>query len=111
VTILFLDGINNPGFSGGPIVHRDLNQGKLVFRITGVVSGFHQEFITTVIEEPVAEGADTSKEDPWRIQTSNGRIVKLTDAKQLARTNTGIVIGYHIRHAIDLIKKHPVGRR
>jgi S1-C subfamily serine protease len=37
-TKLFLDGHNNFGFSGGPIVYRDLDQGGYVFNVAGVVS-------------------------------------------------------------------------
>ena len=38
--VFFLDGHNNPGFSGGPVVYRDLNQsGAPVFYVAAVVSG------------------------------------------------------------------------
>jgi hypothetical protein len=45
VSEVLLDGYNNPGFSGGPIVYRDLNQSSTVIRLAGVVSGFRPEVV------------------------------------------------------------------
>lgn len=109
-TVIFLDGHNNPGFSGGPIVYRDLNQNSPVFHLAGVISGFLPELIPTVVPEMVKPGQDISQEEPWRIRKLNdGRIFKLTDTEQLALLNTGIVRGYHIKHAVELIRKNPIG--
>ena len=107
---IFLDGHNNPGFSGGPIVYRDLNQHKPVFHLAGVISGFLPEFIPTVVREVVKLGQDLSKEEPWRIQRGrDGQIYKLKDTEQRALLNTGIIKGYHIKHAVELISKNPIG--
>ncbi len=79
--ILFLDGHNNLGFSGGPVVFKA--PGAQDFRVAGVVSGYRFE------EEPIYSG-DTPT--------------------QLAfRYNTGIIISYSIRHAVELIKANPIG--
>src|SRR3954452_22937137 len=43
--VLLLDGRNNPGFSGGPVVFRDLLQEKPTFYLAGVVSGFRPELV------------------------------------------------------------------
>ena len=40
-TLLLLDGYNNPGFSGGPIVYRDLDQGEYVINLAGVGIGVY----------------------------------------------------------------------
>jgi hypothetical protein len=37
----FLDGMNNPGFSGGPVVVRDIHSNQN--RILGVISGYHPQ--------------------------------------------------------------------
>lgn len=39
--ILFLDGINNPGFSGGPIVYHNKKMDK--FYLGGIISGYRLE--------------------------------------------------------------------
>jgi len=41
---ILLDGYNNPGFSGGPIVYRDLNQSSVVMNVIGVVSGLYPKW-------------------------------------------------------------------
>jgi S1-C subfamily serine protease len=77
---LYLDGHNNPGFSGGPIVRRGAN-GET--QIVGVVSGYRPED-----EKIVQEGKDTG------LRYSS---------------NTGIVIGFSIEYALKAIAKRPIG--
>ena len=79
--ILYVDGNNNPGFSGGPIVLFDLNEKKL--KVTAVVSGYRNQM------------ADIYEKD------------QATALK--AVTNSGILIGYMINSAIDAIKNKPIG--
>jgi len=82
--ILLLDGHNNPGFSGGPVVFSE--HGKPIgssFRVTGVISGFR------FAEEPAYHG---------------GAPTPVT-----VRSNTGIIIAYDIKHAIEEIRKNPNG--
>ncbi len=74
-TMIFLDGQNNPGFSGGPIVIVDLDRKS---RIIGVVSGYIN---------------DSEK----KIPTPMGDLHTLE--------NSGIVKAYSINHAIEIIKK------
>lgn len=73
-----LDGINNPGFSGGPIVIKRLNTPEEDWRVLAVVHGFRYDNV------PVDGGKGTVK------------------------TNTGIVVGYGIRHAIEAIDAWPI---
>ena len=110
-TVIFLDGHNNPGFSGGPITYRDLNQsGPPVFHVAGVISGFRPELIPTVAPDVVKPGQDISKEEPWRIEKrDDGRTVIYRDTDQRVPVNTGIVVGFHIKHAVELIRKNPTG--
>ena len=82
--LMLLDGHNNPGFSGGPVVFSE--QGKPVsssFRVMGIISGYRFS------EEP--------------IYSANIQI------PANVRANTGIVLAYDISHAIDEIKKNPNG--
>jgi trypsin-like peptidase len=81
--LVLLDGHNNPGFSGGPVVFVPHGKRPIEFAVAGVVSGYRFD------EEPVYE---------------NGRPSGLTH-----RSNTGIVIAYSIKHALDLISANPIG--
>ncbi len=45
------------------------------------------------------------------MKLNDGRTIKLKDTEQLARLNTGIVRGYHIKHAVELIRKNPTDQR
>ena len=75
--VLYIDGFNNPGFSGGPIVYWDF--GKHAYGIFGVVQGYRLDNAKTVV---------------------NGHPV---DSEVLV--NSGILIGYSIDHAIQAIKQ------
>jgi hypothetical protein len=81
--ILLLDGHNNPGFSGGPVVY--LNVKKGVFQLAGIISGY-------------------------RAETRNAQ-VKNVDIDVQYQTNTGIIIAYGIKSAIDLIESNPIGEK
>jgi S1-C subfamily serine protease len=79
--LLFLDGHNNPGFSGGPVIFKEPNSNQ--FKVAGVISGYRYNV------EPIYQG---------------------TQQLPLAyRYNTGIIISYGINHAVDLIKSNPRG--
>jgi len=75
--LLYLDGFNNEGFSGGPILFWSFGDRK--YKIAGVVRGYRQTNAKTII---------------------NGQAV---DTPLLV--NSGIMMGYSIEHAIDAIKK------
>jgi hypothetical protein len=75
--LLFIDGFNNPGFSGGPIIFWSFSSRK--YEIIGVVQGFRTDTAKAVI---------------------NG--VKI-DTNILV--NSGILVGYSIKHAIQAIEK------
>jgi Trypsin-like peptidase domain len=81
VSCLFLDGNNNPGFSGGPVVFTHPESKDL--RVAAVISGYRFDM------QPVY----------WQQQP--------TDLAY--QQNTGIILTYSIRHAVDLIKKNPIG--
>lgn len=112
-TMVLLDGYNNPGFSGGPIVYRNLNQSSVVLNLIGVVSGFEPEVVPVMKEHDIKSPADAGEEakaQPWRIKRrSNGTYFEYLNNDTYVALNTGIVIGYGIEPAIDLIRRHPVG--
>jgi hypothetical protein len=110
---LQIDGFNNNGFSGGPIVFReirDMMNPTSNLYVLGVISGFIPEFLSVMTPIEVKAGDDTSKVEQGRIvQRQDGQKVILTDTGQVVASNTGIVIGYGIKHAVDLIQKTPLG--
>jgi hypothetical protein len=113
VGLVLLDGYNNPGFSGGPIVFRDLNQGGVVFDLMGVISGFKPEVVPVMKEHDIASPADAgsaAKAQPWKIKKrSDGTYFEYVENDTYVALNTGIVLGYGIDPAIALIRQHPTG--
>jgi S1-C subfamily serine protease len=71
VGLVLLDGINNPGFSGGPVVF--CRQGTQDWHVAGVVSSYWTEQVSVV------GGVGT------------------------VEANTGIIVAYDIRHAVEAI--------
>jgi hypothetical protein len=110
---ILLDGYNNPGFSGAPIVYRDLNQSAVVMKLVGVVSGFRPEVVPVVKEHDIRspeDAGDAAKAQPWKIgRRANGSYFEYVDNGTYVALNTGIVQGFVIEPAIDLIRQHPVG--
>jgi hypothetical protein len=92
--IWVLDGINNVGFSGGPVIVRTgADQ-----RIMGVVSGYRMESMDVVAANP----DNSASESP---QTE-----KLTERpKQIVNVNSGFIIAFDIQYAVDAIEKNPIG--
>lgn len=79
--VFLLDGHNNPGFSGGPVVFTE--PGANEFKVAAVISGYQ------AVREPVYEGA---------VETT------LT-----FQHNTGIIVTYAINPALELIRENPIG--
>jgi S1-C subfamily serine protease len=77
-----LDGINNPGFSGGPVVFTEPKTSE--YKVAAVISGFK------------------SIDEPTFIQNQQTQIS--------FRANTGIIVAYDIENAIELIKQNPIGK-
>lgn len=80
-TRIYIDGHNNPGFSGGPIIFTDLKTNEI--KVLGVMSGYYPYY------EPV--------------QINNS----ITELK--SQQNTGIAIAYSLDRAVEYIKENPAG--
>lgn len=87
VRFLLLDGHNNPGFSGGPIVRSNPGQTPVII---GVVSGYRHS------DEPIYLQQYPNESQP-------------KPSELYYRENTGIVVGIGIKHALDAIDKRPIG--
>lgn len=82
--VLYLDGQNNPGFSGGPIVFWHAETG--MFRVAGVVGGYRNEALPVLKKKNLSDPRAEAYNDLY------------------TRANSGIVIGFDIRHIIDAIR-------
>jgi hypothetical protein len=77
-----LDGVNNPGFSGGPVVFSPPGNGEAAC-IAGVVAGYRFA---------------------WDSVYLDGKATELT-----VPSNTGIIMAYSIEHALEMIRANPGG--
>ena len=95
-SVVYLDAHNNAGFSGGPIAadHMPHKDPKLGPKIIGVVSGFQPE------HTPHPSELDS-------LPKSMGGYPVADDHVHL--TNSGFLVGYAIKHAIELAQANPQG--
>ena len=92
--IVYLDGHNNKGFSGGPIIFSNRSQDRRL-QIAAVVSGYRNQ--PTEVEE--VEVSD--QESP------TGQVRKKTI--RFVRENTGIVIAFSLGAIEKAIRQNPIG--
>ena len=79
--IVFLDGHNNKGFSGGPVIFKENDLGN--FKVAAVISGYRFS------NEPIYNGEE--------------------ELPVTYRYNTGIIISYGIKHAVAIARSNPIG--
>ena len=77
-----LDGHNNPGFSGGPVVF--CPPARKEFQVAAVVSAYRSARV------PVRDHEDRDTEFHFR-------------------ENAGIVVAYDVNEAVTLIRSNPIG--
>ena len=80
---LLVDGHNNGGFSGGPVVFKPLGIGKGVWKIAGIISAYQIENID--------------------VRDTMGQIIGSAEG------NSGILIATGIETALKLIELNPIG--
>ena len=94
-------------------MYRDIDRGDYVLKLLGVVSGFIPEVVPTMKQHDIASPSDASpaaKAQPWKIQRrTDGTYFEFLDNGAFVALNTGIVQGFFIHPAIDLIRTHPIG--
>lgn len=109
VTILYLDGTNNPGFSGGPVVFKDANLSPQAdMKVAGVISGFRNDLTEVMKWEKIEPKAITQDDLNRQLirQLPDGSLGKLVGGTgTYVSGNTGIVVAYPIDYAVELIKK------
>jgi hypothetical protein len=102
---MYFDGRNNAGFSGSPIVF--LENGKPAeFKVAGVVSGYRTDYEEVLNPVPITEKQVTDGDLALnRVRKAiDGTLRRLVPTGHVVTGNTGIVIGYDIHHAVELIR-------
>ena len=84
--IFYLDGHNNPGFSGGPVIFKPT--GKKDYQVAAVISGYRSQLDKIIYQDK------KGKKIPTELRYES---------------NTGIIISYGIKCAVNLIKNNPIG--
>jgi hypothetical protein len=103
--VVFVDGMGNPGFSGGPIL-RVSNRVTKQLTVMAVVShliphGPQEE--DKVLRKVKKAGGEPSKEK------GSGDEFKFVETDMIVKGNPGLVVGYCIDSALDAISKNPIG--
>jgi S1-C subfamily serine protease len=86
--VMLLDGFNNPGFSGGPVVTRDLNDPSRAFKIIGIISGFRAENIPISVNGQNSIGASVPSNTGIIVAVGVDRALALLEADRAQRSNS-----------------------
>jgi hypothetical protein len=92
--IIYIDGHNNPGFSGGPVIFANLNKNERL-QIAGVISGYKNQPLQVNEVEIDVKDSDTANEGKKVVH--------------YVLENTGIVVAYNIKEILEAISKNPIG--
>jgi hypothetical protein len=98
--IWILDGINNHGFSGGPVLYATGASQK----VFAVISGYHEEPLEVLSE--LSKGAQASFVPPSPALPGG----KSTQSqKQIVNANSGFILAFDLDPAIKAIRANPIG--
>ena len=100
--IYVLDGINNAGFSGGPVMIRTGPEQKIFAVISGYVTE-PAEVVQSASDKPVLI------KKPPRIKKTSNESGHAAHAREMVNVNSGFIIAYGINHATNVIHEHPIG--
>lgn len=92
--LMVLDGINNPGFSGGPVFHLQAGANKPEIAVVGIIHGFKHE------QEQIGQVYRKIGEDGDMVEPIRGQFVKL---------NSGMILASSRRHFEKLFEDLEVG--
>lgn len=99
-----LDGINNAGFSGGPVTYLTGPQQQ----VFAVISGYLTEPADVITSQLPA--TPSPPQPPAQLKQSQAKTKKEgTRHKQMVNGNSGFIIAFEIEYAIDAIHKNPIG--
>jgi hypothetical protein len=83
--VIILDGVNNPGFSGGPVIYRTGPAQEII----GVISG--------IVTEPSEVIPSLATPKPAKRH------------KEKVDANSGFIVAYSIDKAVEAINRNPIG--
>jgi hypothetical protein len=95
-----LDGINNEGFSGGPVLFATGPNQK----VFAVISGFHAEPLEVL---PAPQPGEKRSSVPPEPDLPGAKITD--EKKQIVNVNSGFILAYDIAPAISTIQANPIG--
>jgi hypothetical protein len=98
-----LDGINNHGFSGGPVIYRT-GPDQQIF---AVVSGFRGEPTDVLLPNPSTK--PTPAPPSSKKSKTAGQAKTPAKASGYVNVNSGFFYAFDIKYAMDAIAKNPVG--
>jgi hypothetical protein len=101
ITVFVLDGINNLGFSGGPVVTG--NGASL--EVFAVVSGFHAEPLEVLPAPEPGQAYVSPIPPPPPLPGQKSK----QQPKQVVESNSGLIMAYDITPAIKAIHANPIG--
>lgn len=101
LSIWVLDGINNEGFSGGPVLYgTGPNQ-----RVFAVISGFHQEPLEVLPAPPPGDKHTNSIPPSPKLPGAESK----EPGKEIVNANSGFILAFGIDPAIQAIRNNPIG--
>lgn len=92
LSIIYIDGHGNRGFSGGPVVFRPNGRLSGDFRVAGIVSHYPVPILEPIVNE---QGCTIVNQD--------------NNPVAFFQENPGIVVASGIKHATALIDANPIG--
>jgi hypothetical protein len=101
ITIFVLDGINNLGFSGGPVVTGKGN----ALDVFAVVSGFHAEPLEVLPAPEPGQPHISPIPPPPPLPGQRPK----PQQKEVVESNSGLILAYDITPAIKAIHDNPIG--
>jgi hypothetical protein len=101
LSIFVLDGINNPGFSGGPVLFGTGPDQKVI----AVISGFYQDVLEVLPTTSSDRKTTGNVPPPPKLPSGKGK----QSVKQIVKANSGFIVAFNIQPAIEAIRGNPIG--
>jgi hypothetical protein len=101
ITIFVLDGINNLGFSGGPV----LTGNGASQEIFAVISSYHAEPLEVLPAPEHGQAYVSPIPAPPELPGQQSEPEK----KEIVESNSGLILAYDITPAIKAIRANPIG--
>ena len=101
LAVWVLDGFNNEGFSGGPVLYATGAKQE----VFAVISGFYQEPLEVLPAPSPGEGQTSSVPPAPKLPGKKSK----EPGKEIVKANSGFIIAFDIDPAIKAIQNNPIG--